>query len=94
METPRGDRSSEIIDTGITWFWDATVATGQTCDGGFDNMLTNPTMEFGARPLNLNVYDTVQNSVDFFHHYRKLRVYGIMKDISNVDWWSAGKNNR
>ena len=35
-------------------------------------MLTDTAVEFSARPLNLDIYDTVQNVVDFFHHYRKL----------------------
>ena len=59
METPRGDFSAKFIDFGIASFGNAAVAAGQSRDGGFDNVLTNSSMQIGSRPLHLDIYDAI-----------------------------------
>ena len=59
MEASRGDFSTKFIDAGIAGFGNAAIAAGQSCDGGFDNVLTDSAMKIGSGPLHLNIYDTI-----------------------------------
>lgn len=71
VEAPRGNFSPEIVDPHIGRFGNTTIVTDQSCDGGFDNVLTDPAVELGACPFHFDVDDTIQHAVNFFHHYWK-----------------------
>jgi hypothetical protein len=54
----------------IPGFLNAAIAASQSCNGGFDNVLADSTVEFGPCPFHFDIHNTVQHVVNLFHHYR------------------------
>ena len=78
----RRDLSSEFVDSDVTFNIVTTlpvvgsgsiaVVLGQSSDSAFDDVLADSAMQFGTRPFHFDIYDTIQHSVNFFHHHWKL----------------------